>query len=110
MRSDIRKEFLEDRHQLLVVSEDYKVLSSDNTIFDINEGSDITDFHPFFFTVTTLFDEEEISRHFFCVQIDHLGKTRFVDIRTKNLKLYATSSKGTVFERIPGSGWKLLDK
>jgi hypothetical protein len=35
---------------------------------------------------------------------------RCVDIRTKNLKLYATSSKGTVFERIPGSGWKLLDK
>lgn len=83
MLSAIRKEFLENRHQLLVVSEDYKVLSSDNTIFNINDGSDITDFHPFFFTVTTLFDEEEASRHFFCVQIDHLGRTRYVDIRTK---------------------------
>ncbi len=83
MLSDIRREFLENRHQLLVVSEDYKVLSSDNTIFSVNEGSDITDFHPFFFTVTTLFDEDEESRHFFCVQIDHLGRTRFVDIRTK---------------------------
>ncbi len=80
---DVRKEFLENRNQLLIVSQDLKVKSSDNVLFHIKENSDVTDFHPFFYTLTTLFDEDEIYRYFFCVQIEILGRTRFVDIRTK---------------------------
>ena len=80
---DVRKEFLANRNQLLIVSKDLKVKSSDNVIFHIKDNSDITDFHPFFYTLQTLFDEDEISHHFFCVQIEILGKARFVDIRTK---------------------------
>jgi len=80
---DVRKEFLVNRNQLLIVSKDLKVKSSDNVIFHIDENSEITDFHPFFYTLATLFDEDEKSRHFFCIQIEILGKTRFVDIRTK---------------------------
>jgi signal transduction histidine kinase/CheY-like chemotaxis protein len=83
MLSDIRKEFLDNKHQFLIISKNNIVKASDNVIFDVAEGSDITDFHPFFFTLSTLFDEDENSRHFFCVQIDILGKTKFLDIRSK---------------------------
>lgn len=80
---DIRKEFLDKRNQLLIVSLDLRVKESDNVLFHIENGSDITDFHPFFYTLSTLIDEEETARHFFCVQIEILGKIRFVDIRTQ---------------------------
>lgn len=80
---DVRKEFLKNRNQLIIVSKDLKVKESDNVLFHINEGSDITEFHPFFYTLASLFDEEESQRHFFCVQIEILNKNRFVDIRTK---------------------------
>lgn len=80
---DVRKQFLDNRFQLITVSKVLKVLESDNVIFHLNEGSDITEFHPFFFTLASLFDSHEASQHFFCVQIEILGKNRFVDIRTK---------------------------
>ena len=80
---DARKEFLENRHQFITVSKDLKVLESDNVLFHIKEDSDITEFHPFFFTLSSVFEEEETFNKFFCVQIEILGKTRFVDIKTK---------------------------
>lgn len=80
---DVHKQFLENRHQLITVSNDLKVLGSDNVVFHLDEGSDITDFHPFFFTLAALFEEQETFQHFFCVQIEILGKNRFIDIRTK---------------------------
>ena len=80
---DARKEFLENRHQFITVSKDLKVLESDNVLFYIKEDSDITEVHPFFFTLSSVFEEEETFNKFFCVQIEILGKTRFVDIKTK---------------------------
>lgn len=80
---DIIKDFLKDRNQLIIVSQDLKVRESDNTIFHIEEGSDITEFHPFFYTLSTVLDEDEDDKHFFCVHIEVLNKNRFVDIRTK---------------------------
>lgn len=79
----IREEFLDKRYQLVTVLKDLVVKESDNVLFHIEEGSNITDFHPFFYTLTTLFEEKEPSTHFFCVQIEVLGKIRFVDIWTK---------------------------
>lgn len=80
---DLRKEFLENRNQLITVSKDLKVKESDNILFHVKKGSDITEFHPFFYTLVSLFDDDENSHYFYCVQIEVLGKNRFVDIRTK---------------------------
>lgn len=80
---DVYKYFLENRHQLITVCKDLIVRDSDNAIFHLDEDSIITDFHPFFYTLTALFGEEETSRDFFCIQIEVLGKVRFIDIRTK---------------------------
>lgn len=83
MLSDIRNEFLDKKHQFLIIAKNNIVQASDNVIFDVAVGSDITDFHPFFFTLSTLFDDDETFRHFFCVQLEVMGKIKYVDIRSK---------------------------
>ncbi len=80
---DVSKQFLDNRHQLVTVSSELKVVESDNVIFYLDKGSDITEFHPFFYTLTTIFDELETSHRFFCIQIEFLGKRRYIDIQTK---------------------------
>lgn len=83
MLNKVREEFLENKYQVLIVTKDNLVKSSDNILFHIREGSNITDFHPFFFSLTSLFEDPEPTHHFFCVQLEILGKTSFVDIKTK---------------------------
>ena len=59
MLDKISTDFLNDKYQLLVVSQTNEVIDSNNALFNIPKGSDITDFHPFFFTISTLFDDED---------------------------------------------------
>ena len=82
MLDNLRQDFINKTTQLVVVNRELEVVDSDNNLFDISKNSDITDFHPFFFALTTIFDEELQEETFFCVQMEVLGKHYFIDIKT----------------------------
>lgn len=82
MLNSLREEFLKTTTQLVVVDANLTVVESDNYLFSIDPGTSISDFHPFFFSIESLFDEEEKEQKFFCVQIEFLGKIYFIDIKT----------------------------
>ncbi len=83
MLEKLKQDFLESTNQVLIVDDTNRVLASDDSLFSIKKDSDITDFHPFFHVVPTLFDDERKEQKFYCVQMEVKGKTCFFDIRTQ---------------------------
>ncbi|MFT5890135.1 MAG: signal transduction histidine kinase/CheY-like chemotaxis protein [Dokdonia sp.] len=83
MLDKLRQEFLENTTQLLIVDNTNKVLDTDESLFSIKKGSDITDFHPFFHVISSLFEDDRKEQKFYCVQMEIKGKTCFFDIRTQ---------------------------
>lgn len=82
MLDTLREEFIKKSTQLLAIDKNFKVVESDNHIFSIRTGTDITEFHPFFFSIVNLFEDKEKEQTFFCVQMELLGKLHFLDIKT----------------------------
>lgn len=82
MLDTLRQEFFNKTLQLLVINQELKVIASDNHLFDIKENSDVTEFHPFFFTIATIFEDRQKEQTFFCVRMENLGKLYFLDIKT----------------------------
>lgn len=84
MLSDLRESYFKETSQFIVVNQDMDVIASDNYLFHMSKGIDITDFHPFFFSLSNFFDleESEAKQTFYCVQFDILGKTYYIDIET----------------------------
>lgn len=82
MLDKLRQEFLENTTQLIIVDITNQVLDTDESLFSIKIGSDITDFHPFFHVISSLFEENTKEQKFYCVQMEIKGKTCFFDIRT----------------------------
>lgn len=82
MLDTLRQEFFNKTTQLLIINREFKVTASDNHLFFIMNGSDITEFHPFFFSLESIFQEAQKEETFFCVQIEVLGKRYFLDIKT----------------------------
>ena len=82
MLNTLREEFFQNTTQLLIIGQDLKVIDSDNNLFAIKKGDDITDFHPFFFALANLFEEGEEDQTFFCVQMEVLSRLYFLDIKT----------------------------
>ena len=83
MLDKLRQEFLENTTQLLIVDTTNQVLDTDDSLFSIKKGSDITDFHPFFYVISSLFEDDRKEQKFYCVQMEIKGKTCFYDIRTQ---------------------------
>lgn len=82
MLNNLREEFFNNTVQLLIVNKELEVVESDNNLFDITKGSTITDFHPFFYALSNLFEDQEKDQTFFCVQMDVLNRLYFIDIKT----------------------------
>jgi hypothetical protein len=82
MLDKLRQEFLENTTQLLIVDTTNQVLDTDDSLFSIKKGSDITDFHPFFYVISSLFEDDRKEQKFYCVQMEIKVKTCFYDIRT----------------------------
>ncbi|WP_299674710.1 ATP-binding protein [uncultured Dokdonia sp.] len=82
MLDKLRQEFLENTTQILILDSTNRVLETDNSLFYIKKDSDITDFHPFFHVISSLFDDDRKEQKFYCVQMEVKGKTCFYDIRT----------------------------
>ena len=81
MLDKLRKEFLESSTQILIVDNTNQVLETDNALFYIKKSSDITDFHPFFHVIPSLFEDTKKEHKFYCVQIEINGRVCFYDIR-----------------------------
>lgn len=82
MLNSLREEFLKETTQLVIVDESLSIIESDNYLFALDQGSSITDFHPFFFSLEALYDQKEKEQKFFCVQIEFLGKLYYIDIKS----------------------------
>lgn len=82
MLNTLREEFFDSTVQLLIINAELEVVASDNNLFDITKGSNITDFHPFFYALSNLFVDEEKDQTFFCVQMEVLSRLYFLDIKT----------------------------
>lgn len=83
MLDKLRQDFLENTTQILIVDKTNQVLDTDDSLFSIKKGSDITDFHPFFHVISSLFDEDIKEQKFYCVLMEIKGKTCFFDIRSQ---------------------------
>ncbi len=83
MLKKYREQFLNSNIQIIVVDEELRVKASEDTIFSISQDSKITDFHPFFYTLSGLYEESETTQTFYCVQIEYLGKSFYLDIKTE---------------------------
>jgi len=82
MLEKLRQEFLESRTQLLIIDNENRVLETDNSLFYIKKNSDITEFHPFFHVISSLFLDNRVEEKFYCIQMEIKGKTCFYDIRS----------------------------
>lgn len=84
MLSNLRESYFKNTTQFIVINHEMNVIASDNCLFHMSTGMDITDFHPFFFSLSDLFDleENEAKQTFYCIQFDILGKTYYLDIDT----------------------------
>lgn len=82
MLEKLRQEFLESTTQILIVDNTNRVLETDDSLFYVKKNSDITDFHPFFYVISSLFEDDRKEQKFYCVQIEIKGRTCFYDIRS----------------------------
>lgn len=82
MLNTLREEFINATTQFIIVDRSLTILESDNCLFTLETGASITDFHPFFYSLESLFEEDEKEQKFFCIQIEVLGKTYFIDIKS----------------------------
>ncbi|MEP0263188.1 ATP-binding protein [Dokdonia sp.] len=83
MLDKLRQEFLESTTQILIVDNTNRVLDTDDSLFSVKKNSDITEFHPFFHVISSLFDDDRKEQKFYCVQMEVQGKTCFFDIRSQ---------------------------
>lgn len=81
MLKSLQEEFLQKNTQVIVVNQEAKVLDTTNTLMRVKKDSLLTDYHPFFYAITSLFDQEKNSHYFYCVQIEVLSRQCFFDIR-----------------------------
>ncbi|WP_405221269.1 ATP-binding protein [Dokdonia sp. Asnod1-B02] len=82
MLDNLRQDFFNKTIQLLIVNRGLNVVDSDQNLFSISKNSDITEFHPFFYSLMNVFEETKKEHTFFCVQVEVLGKLYFLDIKT----------------------------
>ncbi len=84
MLDTLRESYFKKTTQFIVINREMIVVASDNCLFHMSTGMDITDFHPFFFSLSELFESEEgeAKQKFYCIQFDILGKTYYIDIET----------------------------
>lgn len=83
MLDKLREEYLQNTIQILVINSDSKVVATDNSLFTVHVDSNITEFHPFFYVVPSLFEDDKIEQKFYCVQMEIRGITCFYDIRSR---------------------------
>lgn len=83
MLEKLRQEFLENTTQILIVDDSNQVLDTDDSLFSVKKGSDISTFHPFFHVIPSLFGDDRKEQKFYCVQMEVKGKTCFFDIRSQ---------------------------
>lgn len=82
MLDNLRQDFINRTTQVVVVNKELEVIDSDNNLFDLKKNSNITDFHPFFYALSTVFEENLQEETFFCVQMEVLSRHYFIDIKT----------------------------
>ena len=82
MLDNLRQDFINRTTQVVVVNKELEVIDSDNNLFDLKKNSNITDFHPFFYALSTVFEENLQKETFFCVQMEVLSRHYFIDIKT----------------------------
>lgn len=84
MLNNLKEAYFKSTTQFITLNRDMCVTGSDDNLFAIKPQVDITEFHPFFYTLSDLFDreEKEAKQTFFCVQMNVLGKHYFIDINT----------------------------
>jgi len=84
MLNTIREAYFKKTTQFLTIDRNMRVTASDDSLFVIKPQTDITEFHPFFYSLSDLFGrkEQDAEQTFFCVQMSVLGKHYFIDINT----------------------------
>ncbi|MGL6068105.1 MAG: hypothetical protein ACRC0I_05050, partial [Sediminibacterium sp.] len=69
MIDTIREKLITPKNQVVLLNREGQVIASDNHLFPLTIGSDITDLDPFFETISALVIEENQHIPFNCVVI-----------------------------------------
>ncbi len=83
MLKPLQEEFVNNHTQIIVVDPECKILETTNTLFSVNKNAFLSSFHPFFYSIPSLFEEEKDEYYFHCIQMDVLGKKCFFDMRVR---------------------------
>lgn len=94
MLKPLQEEFVNNHTQIIVVNPECKILETTNTLFSVNKDAFLSSFHPFFYSIPPLFEEEKEEYYFHCIQMDVLGKKCFFDMR---VRIDAKKDKATLF-------------
>jgi len=79
----LQEEFLKEYTQIIVVSQECKIIETTNSLFSVYKGAFLHSFHPFFYSIPSLFKENKEEHYFYCIQMDVLGKKCFFDLRIR---------------------------
>ncbi|MBT8262052.1 MAG: hybrid sensor histidine kinase/response regulator [Bacteroidia bacterium] len=90
MGANLKTEISDRRIQEVELNDEGIIVESDNAIFELAEGSSISDLHPFFEGVLPLLSSLKDSLKIPCVNVDTVPNPRIVDVDflRKDKKLY----------------------
>jgi signal transduction histidine kinase/CheY-like chemotaxis protein len=84
--SQLAKDFINCNAQLIKVTSNGAILSSDNGIIDISNNTNISDLNPFFESVVFMLPEIESEESFVCVNLEIHGNSGIFDITIKKIE------------------------
>jgi signal transduction histidine kinase len=80
MINELRDKYLTSKTQIIILDKSTKVIESEKLLFDIPLGSQIEDFHPFFYVLKDIFETDNIETVFNGVHIEFKEKQKVVDL------------------------------
>lgn len=80
MIEEIRDKYLYKKTQIIELDSKGIVIGTDNSIYPVDLGVSLADFHPFFETIITLIDCKNLDYTFSCIHLDVLSEQKTIDV------------------------------
>lgn len=82
----LKEEFLKNNVQFSTIDPHGFIIDSDNSLFVLEKGSEISSVHPFFYSITSLLPSLDNKVNFPCVNLEIEGKDKILDISVEKIK------------------------
>jgi signal transduction histidine kinase len=80
MINELRDKYLTSKTQIVILDKSSKIIASENILFNLEIGTQIEDFHPFFYVLSDILITDDIETVFSGVHIEYNGEQKVIDI------------------------------